>query len=182
MLIAVGILCVIVGIGWWWLSRIGDTAYDQGRSLGILEGHLQYLGSRMGYSLDEEKGLETFMADYADGVAQERLPQSLEWNRTIFAHRPGSIPPSLLFRDAMKRQHAKNVKYEEGFALECEKWRKAGIAMWYILGSIQQENARDDVKALLFNLYEQHKKPVNGLTLEMGSRDYAAVARFRKRP
>ena len=180
MLIAAGILCLLVGLAWWWWSRIGDKAYDQGHSLGILQGNLQYLGSRIGYRLDEEKGLEAFVADYTDGVAQGKLPHSLEWNRTVFVSEPRSLPPSIMFSDAVERERAKTDKHQAEFAQECEKWRKAGISMWYVLGSIQQDNAQKDVKALLFNLYEQHKKPVDGLTSELGTRDSEAVSRFRQ--
>ena len=131
-----------------------DRAYEQGKSLGNLEGYTQYLGKLIGCNLEGEEGLEVFLQVYRDKIASSELPGSPELGRTVFRSDP---------EDTFGRHDR-----------DCEKWRVAGIAMWYVMGEMHQGSSQEELKQRLYDLYEGHGKCVDGLRAEMGDRDRAA--------
>ena len=50
--------------------------------------------------------------------------------------------------------------------------------MWYVMGTMGQADAREELKAALYDLYEKHGKSVDGLRAELGDRDQAARQGF----
>ncbi|MYC30123.1 MAG: hypothetical protein F4X65_08555 [Chloroflexi bacterium] len=180
LLIFGGIICLVVGMGWWLWNRTMDKAWEKGKSLGLVQGTLQYLGTRIGCSLEDDAGLQDFLEVYQKKVLDRSLPESSEWNRTVFEPQPRSLPPTTMFIESVERAHTKNVEAEAEFMLECERWRKAGIAMWYVMGGMRQKGAQAEIKEILFNLYERHGYALDGLTVEMGARESVAEERFRK--
>ena len=157
-----------------------DKAREKGKSLGLVEGTLQHLGSRIGCSLEDDDGLQDFLKVYQRKVLDRVLPESPEWHRTVFKPRQRRLPTTMMFRESIARAHAKNMEVEAEFMLECELWRKAGIAMWYVMGEMRQEGTQAELKEILFNLYERHGYPLDGLALEMGTRDSTAEKRSGK--
>ena len=155
MILALGIICIVAGLAWWWWTRITDRAFAQGKSLGNLEGYTQYLGSRIGCNLEDEEGLEVFLQMYREKVTSSELPESPELRRTVFRSDP---------EDTLGTHDR-----------DCEKWRAAGIAMWYAMGEMHQGGSQEKLKQRLYDLYERHGKPVDGLRAEMGDRDRAAL-------
>ena len=154
MLLALGIILALAGLAWWWWTRITDRAFAQGKSLGNLEGYTQYLGSRIGCNLEDEQGLEAFLQVYQEKVASSELPESPELRRAVFKSDP---------EDTLGRHDR-----------DCEKWRAAGIAMWYVMGEMHQGRSQEQLKQRLYYLYERHGKPVDGLRAETGESDRAA--------
>ena len=43
--------------------------------------------------------------------------------------------------------------------------------MWYMMGTMGQADAQEELKAALYDLYEKHGKSVDGLRAELGDRD-----------
>ena len=41
--------------------------------------------------------------------------------------------------------------------------------MWYVMGTMGQADAREELKAALYDLYEKHGKPVGGLRAQWGA-------------
>ncbi len=154
MLLAIGIICTLAGLAWWWWTRMTDRAYDRGKSLGALEGYTRYLGRRIGCNLEDDEGLQDFMEMYEEKVSGSKLPESPELRRTVFKPDPEDTP-------SMHEQ-------------DCEKWRVAGIAMWYVMGAMHQGSSQERLKEILYNLYEKHGEPLDVLKAELGDRDRSA--------
>ena len=114
----------------------------------------EYLGSRTGCNLEDEEGLEAFLQAYRDKIANSELPESPELGRTVFRAGP-------------EDRFGKHDR-------DCEKWRAAGIAMWYVMGEMHQGSSQEELKQRLYDLYERHGKPTHGLRAEMGERNEAA--------
>ena len=154
IILAVVIICALAGLAWlarWWWCRILVRAFDRGYSLGLLRGCTQRLGRRTGCNLEDYGGLRDFMDMYEERVANSELPESPELRRTVFRPDPDGTP----------RMHERL----------CERLRVAATAMWYVMGTMGQADAQEELKAALYDLYEKHGKSVDGLRDELGDRD-----------
>ena len=153
MLLAIGIMLALAGLAWWW-TRIMDRAYEQGKSLGDLQGCTQFLGRLIGCNLEGEEGLEAFLQMYQEKVASSELPESPELGREVFKPDPQDTDST----------------YDE----RCERWRAGGIAMWYVVGTMHQGSWQEELKQRPYDLYERHGKPIDGLRAKKGERDRAS--------
>ncbi len=160
--IAIGVVCVLAGLAALWWFKSGDKAKTQGWSLGVLIGTAEYLGERIGCNLEDEEGLQSFMQMYEEKVDNSELPESRELRRTVFDPDDESHP--------IGQRHAQDN----------EQWRMAGIAMWYVMGSMRQKVFQEELKESLYRLYEVHKKPIAGLQAELGERDPSARRKRRR--
>ena len=95
---------------------------------------------------------------YEERVSKSQLPESTELRRTVFRPEPEDTP----------WMHERL----------CERLRVAATAMWYVMGTMGQADAQEELKAALYDLYEKHGKSVDGLRAELGDRDQAASQGF----
>ena len=84
---------------------------------------------------------------YEERVSKSQLPESPELRRTVFRPDPEGTPRM----------------YER----LCERLRVAATAMWYVMGTMGQADAQEELKAALYDLYEKHGKSVDGLKQEL---------------
>ena len=80
-------------------------------------------------------------------------------SKSRIAREPGTAPDGV---QARPRGHAPDAR---------AALRAVATAMWYVMGTMGQADAQEELKAALYDLYEKHGKPVDGLRDELGDRD-----------
>ena len=132
IILAVVNICALAGLAWlarWWWRRILVRAFDRGYSLGFLRGCTQRMERRTGWNLEDYGRLRDFLDMYEERVAGSELPESPELRRTAFRPEREGTP-----------------RMDERL---CERLRVASTTMWYVMGTMGQADAQEELKAAL---------------------------------